>query len=76
MRLGCSGAIFILFYRALQRNNTVFSDVVATFSLINVVHGTVDGREKSEPMNVQLVAGTYFSMLGVRPYIYGTHAHG
>jgi predicted permease len=31
------------------------------------MHGRVDGSANLEPMNVQLVSGTYFPMLGVQP---------
>jgi predicted permease len=53
------------FYRQMQKNNAVFSDVAAIFSMENNVHGFVQGRDESEPMNVQLVSGTYFPTLGV-----------
>ena len=54
------------FYRQMQRENQVFSDTAAIFSMTNGVHGFVVGRTESEPMNVQLVSGTYFDTLGVR----------
>jgi predicted permease len=53
------------FYRQMQRENQVFSDTTAIFSMTNGVHGFVEGRTESEPMNVQLVSGTYFGTLGV-----------
>ena len=53
------------FYRQMQKDNAVFSDVAAFFSMANNVHGFVKGRDESEPMKVQLVSGTYFSTLGV-----------
>ena len=53
------------FYRQMQKNNAVFSDVAAIFSMENNVHGFVEGHDESEPMNVQLVSGTYFPTLGV-----------
>ena len=53
------------FYRDMQKKNQVFSDVAAAFSMMNRVHGSVEGRTEVEPMNVQLVSGTYFSTLGV-----------
>jgi macrolide transport system ATP-binding/permease protein len=37
--------------------------------MMNNVHGTVNGRDKTEPMNVQVVSGTYFPTLGVRALI-------
>ena len=54
------------FYRRMQAENQVFSDTAAIFSMTNGVHGFVEGRSESEPMNVQLVSGTYFDMLGVK----------
>ena len=47
------------------RKTHVFSDTAAIFSMTNAVHGFVVGRTDAEPMNVQLVSGTYFSTLGV-----------
>jgi len=57
------------FYRQLRQKNAVFSDVAAMSSFENQAHGAVDGRSDVEPMNAQLVSGTYFSALGVRPLI-------
>jgi len=54
------------FYRQLQQKNLVFSDTAAIFSFWNDVHGTVDGRNDTEEMHVQLVSGTYFPTLGVQ----------
>ncbi len=54
------------FYRRMRAENQVFSDTAAIFSMTNGVHGFVDGRTESEPMNVQLVSGTYFNTLGVK----------
>ncbi len=53
------------FYREMQKRNQVFSDVASVFSMTNRMHGSVEGRSEAEPMNVQLVSGTYFPMLGV-----------
>ncbi|MFZ1943645.1 MAG: ABC transporter permease, partial [Acidobacteriaceae bacterium] len=55
------------FYRDLQKNNSVFSSTASIFSITNPVYGTVSGRTHPEPMKVQLVSGTYFPTLGVRP---------
>jgi predicted permease len=57
------------FYREMQKRNHVFSEVAAAFSMSNRVHGFVQGRRDSEPMNVQLVSGTYFPMLGVQAMV-------
>ena len=53
------------FYRQMQQKNQVFSDTAAIFSMVNGAYGFVDGSTESEPMNVQLVSGTYFQTLGV-----------
>jgi predicted permease len=57
------------FYRQLQKQNQVFSDTAAIFSMGNDVHGFVEGRNEPEPMHVQLVSGTYFQTLGVHALI-------
>jgi predicted permease len=54
------------FYREMQKRNQVFSDVAAAFSNTDHVHGFIDGRKEAEAMNIQLVSGTYFPMLGVQ----------
>jgi predicted permease len=56
------------FYREMQKKNQVFSDFAAVFSMMSRVHGSVEGRTEAEPLNVQLVSGTYFSTLGVQAY--------
>jgi predicted permease len=50
----------------MQQRNQVFSEVAAFLSMHNDVYGSVEGREETEPMQVQLVSGTYFSTLGVQ----------
>ncbi|PYT51411.1 MAG: permease [Acidobacteria bacterium] len=57
------------FYREMQKKNQVFSDVAAAFSMTDRAHGSVEGRNDAEPMNIQLVSGTYFPMLGVEAMI-------
>jgi len=57
------------FYREMQKQNEVFSGVATMLSMMNDVHGTVDGRGETELMHVQLVSGTYFPMLGVPAYL-------
>ena len=57
------------FYRQLQKQNQVFSDTAAIFSMGNDAHGFVEGRNEPEPMQVQLVSGTYFQTLGVHALI-------
>ena len=53
------------FYRQLQQRNRVFSQVGAIISGYPTVHGFVGTRSQAEPIDVQLVSGTYFSTLGV-----------
>ncbi len=58
------------FFRQMRQKNQVFSEVSAELSLMfGKMHGAVDGSGHLEPMNVQLVSGTYFPMLGVRPVL-------
>jgi predicted permease len=57
------------FYRQLQQKNAVFSDTAAVLSTLSAVHGTVEGRPETEPMNIQMVSGTYFATLGVQAQI-------
>ena len=57
------------FYQKVRQRNEVFSDVAAILSLIWPVHGRVNANGASgeaELMNVQLVSGTYFRVLGVQ----------
>jgi predicted permease len=56
------------FYQEVKQNAEVFSGVAAIQSVQNDVHGvvTVGGASGiAERLNVQLVSGTYFSVLGV-----------
>jgi predicted permease len=55
------------FYRQALKKNQVFSDLSAILSLPLGMHGLVAGRTEMELLQVQLVSGTYFRMLGVKP---------
>jgi predicted permease len=56
------------FYEEFAQRNQVFSETSAMMSvLFGGMHGRVEGSANLEPMNVQLVSGTYFSVLGVQP---------
>ena len=58
------------FYEELAQRNRVFSETSAMMSvLFGGMHGSVEGSANLEPMNVQLVSGTYFSALGVQPVL-------
>jgi predicted permease len=59
------------FYRHLQKQNEVFTDVAAIFSMTNDVRGFLVSKSDqantdSETMHVVLVSGSYFPMLGVQ----------
>ncbi|HKX28872.1 MAG TPA: ABC transporter permease [Blastocatellia bacterium] len=56
------------FYQEVRRRNEVFTEVAALLSMQLGVHGTVDRNGtggEAEKIEVQLVSGTYFSVLGV-----------
>jgi len=55
------------FYRDVQQHNEVFSGVASLLSIPWTVHGTVNsnGPGEIEKLQVQLVSGTYFPVLGV-----------
>src|SRR5437868_4469353 len=56
------------FYRQAQQRSDVFSGVASLLSITWNVHGFVNGNQASsdiQQMNVQLVSGTYFNVLGV-----------
>ena len=53
------------FYRQAQQRNDVFSGVASLLSIHWTVHGFVNGSSDIEQMQVQLVSGTYFTVLGV-----------
>jgi predicted permease len=57
------------FYRQVQRDNSVFSDVTAISNMPNEVHGTIGEGSEAEAINARLVSGTYFSVLGVNPIL-------
>lgn len=54
-------------YREMAQKNQVFSGVAAVNSFNVNVYGIVDNSGNAEPLNIQLVSGTYFNVLGLRP---------
>jgi predicted permease len=56
-------------YREMQQKNQVFSGVAAFNSFEDNLHGTVGSGSGLERMDVQLVSGTYFNLLGVTPFL-------
>lgn len=53
------------FYRQVQQRTDLFSGVASLLSIPWNVHGFVNGSSDIEQMEVQLVSGTYFPVLGV-----------
>jgi predicted permease len=56
------------FYQEVRQRNEVFTEVASLLSIPWSVHGTVNSNGSSgdlEQLNVQLVSGTYFPLLGV-----------
>jgi predicted permease len=53
------------FYRQVQQRTDVFSGLASLLSMTWPVHGFVDSSGDIEQMEVQLVSGTYFPVLGV-----------
>src|ERR1700752_1393381 len=53
-------------YREMAQKNQVFSGVAAVNSFNVNVYGIVDNSGNAEPLNIQLVSGTYFNVLGVK----------
>jgi predicted permease len=56
-------------YRDFQRKTHVFSDVAAIDSILFNAHGRVGSGANLEKMDVELVSGTYFDTLGVKPIL-------
>lgn len=58
------------FYEQFAAHNQAFSETSALMSvLFRGMHGRVEGTQSLDPIDVQLVSGTYFSMLGVEPVL-------
>ncbi|MGH7969358.1 MAG: ABC transporter permease, partial [Limisphaerales bacterium] len=56
-------------YREIQQKNRVFSGVAAFGSSEAGLHGTVGSSRELEAIEVELVSGTYFEVLGVNPFL-------
>src|SRR5215813_8176757 len=59
-------------YREFRERNQVFADLAAVHSFGSRVHGIVQSSTSSgelEPINAQMVSGTYFSVLGVNALV-------
>ena len=53
------------FYRHAQQRTDVFSGVAGQLSITWTAHGFVNGSRENEQVEVQLVSGSYFPVLGV-----------
>jgi predicted permease len=53
------------FYQSVRKQNEAFADVAALLSMPWQVHGRVNDHTEAEQLEVQLVSGNYFSVLGV-----------
>ena len=53
------------FYRQVQQRSDIFSGVASLLSIPWTVHGFVNSSEDIQQMEVQLVSGSYFPVLGV-----------
>ena len=53
------------FYRQAQQRTDVFSGVAGQLSITWTAHGFVNGSNENEQLEVQLVSGSYFPVLGV-----------
>jgi predicted permease len=62
---GSSDLFSYPFYREVQQRTDVFSGVAGVLSIPWTVHGFVNAGGEIEKMQVQLVSGTYFPVLGV-----------
>ena len=57
------------FFREFRQKNQVFSDVAAIDSILFGTHGRVADGTKLEKINVELVSGSYFNTLGIKPLL-------
>ncbi|MGC2660758.1 MAG: ABC transporter permease [Bryobacteraceae bacterium] len=55
------------FFREFRQKNQIFSDVAAVNSIEASVHGRVGSSAALEKINIDLVSGSYFHTLGVKP---------
>jgi MacB-like protein len=57
------------FFRDFRQESHVFSDVAAIDSILFSTHGRVAGGTNLEKIDIELVSGTYFNVLGVNPVL-------
>jgi predicted permease len=56
-------------FKEFQKRDTGFSSVAALKSLLLGVHGRLEGSLEPVKLELQLVSGSYFPMLGVKPWL-------
>ena len=57
------------FYREFRERNHMFSNIAAIHSVLFGTHGRVDDTLDTEKIAVELVSGSYFDTLGIRPTV-------
>lgn len=57
------------FFREFRQKNEVYSDVAAISSILFSTHGRVADGTSLEKIDVELVSGSYFNTLGVKPIL-------
>jgi len=57
------------FFREFREKNQVYSDVAAISSILFSTHGRVTDGRTLEKIDVELVSGSYFNTLGVKPIL-------
>jgi predicted permease len=57
------------FFREFRQKNQVFSEVGAISSILFGTHGRVAGGTNLEKINVELVSGSYFNVVEVKPLL-------
>ena len=57
------------FYREFRERNQMFSNIAAIHSVLFGTHGRLGGNSDTEKIAVELVSGSYFDTLGIRPAV-------
>ena len=57
------------FFREFRQQNEAYSDVAAVSSILFATHGRVAGAINLEKIDAELVSGSFFPALGVRPIL-------
>src|SRR5215467_5592181 len=57
------------FYREFRQKNQAYSNVAAISSILFSTHGRVADGKNLEKIDVELVSGSYFNTLGVKPIL-------